>query len=205
MKVDASMSTRILKDGELWGLIACHHRQPKYLSYELCSVFEMMSNMITAKISAVQNKDLLAYRAEKLSGLVDFMQSVYRQSLPASYKYILLSLLEADGIAVVMDDQIETAGAVPSLTEIGDLVFWLSSNELKATYTQSSLTAAYEPAERYAETASGLMALPLDEKQGNFILAFRKEAVQKLSWGGNPSEAVQFEADGKKYHPRASF
>jgi two-component system, chemotaxis family, sensor kinase Cph1 len=31
MKVAASMSTRILVEGELWGLIACHHRQPNYL------------------------------------------------------------------------------------------------------------------------------------------------------------------------------
>src|SRR5207253_3105447 len=42
-------------------------------------------------------------------------------------------------------------------------------------------------------------------KRGNFIIAFRSEAIQKVNWGGNPNEAVQFEADGKQYHPRNSF
>ncbi|RYZ60648.1 MAG: hypothetical protein EOO14_07040 [Chitinophagaceae bacterium] len=36
-------------------------------------------------------------------------------------------------------------------------------------------------------------------------MAFRSEAVQEIAWGGNPDEAVQFEEDAKKYHPRASF
>ena len=34
MGVTASMSISIIKNKKLWGLIACHHYQPKYLSYE---------------------------------------------------------------------------------------------------------------------------------------------------------------------------
>ena len=47
--------------------------------------------------------------------------------------------------------------------------------------------------------------MPVQVEKGNFILAFRPEAVKTVHWGGNPSEAVNFEPDGKKYHPRASF
>ena len=39
MGVIASMSTRILVEGNLWGLIACHHRTPRYLSFEICALF----------------------------------------------------------------------------------------------------------------------------------------------------------------------
>ena len=67
------------------------------------------------------------------------------------------------------------------------------------------LPAEFEPALRYAGVASGVLVLPVQPEKGNFILAFRPEAVRKVNWGGNPNEAVQFEADGKKYHPRASF
>ncbi|HEX8313480.1 MAG TPA: hypothetical protein VF609_00725, partial [Flavisolibacter sp.] len=70
---------------------------------------------------------------------------------------------------------------------------------------QPALPSVYEPAEAYAQLGSGLLALPIEHSRGNFILAFRSEAVQKVKWGGNPAEAVRFESDGKKYHPRASF
>src|SRR5439155_4932601 len=38
MQVMASMSTRIVKEDQLWGLISCHHRTAKYLSYQMCSL-----------------------------------------------------------------------------------------------------------------------------------------------------------------------
>jgi len=204
MKVNASMSTRILKDGELWGLIACHHRTPKYLSYEMCSVFELISNVITTKISAVQSIDSLAYNSLKQKELTELVKKVYQDGQVA-FTENLCSLLEADGISVILDNHIESVGKTPTATEVQDLVMWLSTNEVNETYHQPSLLNVYEPAEAYAGNVSGLLALPIESSKGNFILAFRSEAVQKVTWGGNPAEAVQFESDGKKYHPRASF
>ncbi|HYO21903.1 MAG TPA: GAF domain-containing protein [Flavisolibacter sp.] len=205
MNVTASMSTRILKDGELWGLIACHHRTANYLSFEMCAVFELMSDMITAKIGAMQNADLLAYKTARRQGLNEIMQLIYRNDGPGSYIQTLFTLLEADGMSIVLDNHIASAGKTPSGTEVEDLVLWLSSNEVKDVYHQPSLPSVYEPAENYAPVVSGLLALPIEHSKGNFILAFRSEAVQKVSWGGNPAEAIRFESDGKKYHPRASF
>ncbi len=205
MKVQASMSTRILKDGELWGLIACHHRTPNYLSYEMCSVFELMSNVITTKIGAVQNFDVLAYSSEKQIRLTELVQKIFQQEEPGSYKQLVCSLLEADGVSIVLDNHVESVGKTPRAGEVEDLTMWLSANDVKETYHQPALSAVYEPAEAYADTASGLLALPIEFSKGNFILAFRSEAVKKVTWGGNPAEAIQFESDRKSYHPRASF
>lgn len=205
MKVNASMSTRILKDGELWGLIACHHRTPNYLSFEMCSVFELMSNVITAKINAVQGADLLVYNQQKQAQLSQLVQAIYKDEGLGSTKPILTDLLQADGVAIVTGSYIDTAGETPSQAELEDLALWLSTNEVREVYHQPSLASVYEPAEAYTQKASGLLAVPIEANKGNFILAFRPEAVQQVNWGGNPSEAVQFETDGRKYHPRASF
>jgi len=205
MKVNASMSTRILKDGELWGLIACHHRTPNYLSYEMCSVFELLSNVITAKINSVQSADLLAYNRQKQGRLHEFVQSIYKHGGLSSTKNILTDLLQADGLAIVLDSHVDAIGETPSRSELEDLVVWLSSNEIREVYQQTSLSSVYEPAEAYTQTASGLLAVPIEYNKRAYILAFRSEAVQHVNWGGNPMQAVQFEADGKKYHPRASF
>ena len=205
MQVNASMSTRILKDGELWGLIACHHCTPKYLSYEMCSVFELLSNVITAKISAVQNRDSFALKSTKQQLQNKVIEQVLSAGSVGGEKNTLLQLLDADGVALVSDHRLETVGVTPNRQEIEDLIFWLQANNVYSLYHQPSLPAVYEAAEGYADKASGLLALPIEADKGDFVLAFRPEAVQKIDWGGNPDEAVQFESDGKKYHPRASF
>ena len=49
------------------------------------------------------------------------------------------------------------------------------------------------------------MSLIIDKDPGNFLILFRPEMQTTISWGGNPEEAVRFEADKKTYHPRNSF
>lgn len=205
MHVHASMSTRILKDGELWGLISCHHREPNYLSYEMCSVFELLSDVFTAKISAVQNRDSFQYKSLKQDLQTKVVGTVLREGVLGKEKETVRQLLDADGVAIVSSQSVETAGATPGLQELEDLVFWLQANHITSLYHQTSLPAVYEAAETYADSGSGLLALPIEPEKGDFVLAFRGEAVKKIAWGGNPNEALQFESDGKKYHPRASF
>lgn len=205
MKVNASMSTRILKDGELWGLIACHHRTPMYLSYEMCSVFELLSNVITAKISAVQNRDSFTFKSAKQALQQKVLESILSKGDLTAEKATLLQLLDAEGVAIVTNHRVDTAGETPRHQDIEDLIFWLQANSIIGLYHQPSLSSVYEAAEQYAEQSSGLLALPIESEKGDFILAFRPEAVKSIAWGGNPAEAVRFEIDGKKYHPRESF
>ena len=82
---------------------------------------------------------------------------------------------------------------------------WLSTVQPQALYHQPSLSAVYEPAEKFAEKASGLLSIPIKGETGNFILAFRPEEIQKVNWGGNPNEAIQMQPGTSNYHPRHSF
>lgn len=209
MGVVASMSTRILVDGELWGLIACHHRTAKYLSFEMCSVFELLSNVISSKISSVQKQDVFEYKSRMQNLYADVIEDVYKQENISeslvNKQNDLLKLLNADGVAFVNNQHVYSIGQTPDEVDISEMVFWLRSNGVSSTYHNPSLVSAFEPSEKYSGVASGVLALPVQPEKGNFILAFRPEALRKVNWGGNPNEAVQFEADGKKYHPRNSF
>jgi two-component system, chemotaxis family, sensor kinase Cph1 len=209
MQVAASMSTRILKDGQLWGLIACHHRTPKYLPYQVCSLFEMLSSVVTNKIMAVQYHDAYHSKSDlqlKLSGIIE---SVYRKndliSGLISQQTELLELLNADGFAISNKKHTESFGETPSRVEVEELIYWLQSNNVTKLYQQPQLSRVFDGADIYAKTSSGLLALPIQPEKGYYMLAFRAEAVQKINWGGNPNEAVQFEKDQKNYHPRNSF
>lgn len=209
MGVVASMSTRILVDGQLWGLIACHHRVPKYLSFEMCSVFELLSGVISAKISAVQKQDVFTYRSNMQNLYAGLLEDIYREeNLNGSFeskKDELLRLLSADGIAFVTNHQIFSIGQTPDEFDIAELVIWLQSRETNKIYHNPHLVSVFEPSEKYSKIASGILVLPVQPDKGSYVVAFRPEVLQKLSWGGNPNEVMRFEADGKKYHPRNSF
>jgi two-component system, chemotaxis family, sensor kinase Cph1 len=209
MKVVASMSTRIVKNGQLWGLISCHHRTARYLSYQMCSLFELLSNVISAKISALESHDVFQNQSHMHRLLANVVSHIYRTSGIfsgiAAQQDAVLKLLKAEGLAVILNKQIQTIGNTPSEEEVEDLVYWLQANGIDSLYQQTNLAGVYEHADAYSEEASGILVMPIDAEKGSFIIAFRPEEVKSVSWGGNPNEAITFEADGKTYHPRNSF
>ncbi|RYY40434.1 MAG: GAF domain-containing protein [Chitinophagaceae bacterium] len=209
MKVEASMSTRILKGGKLWGLIACHHRTPRYLSYQDCSVFELLSTFITAKIGAVEDAQAARQKAEGHALIARLTEAVYASGNLAdafeAQRDALLGVLEADGVSLVHGREVNSWGDTPSITDVHDLVYWLQTHNVQHLSQEPSLSSVFEGGERFSEKASGMLALPIVPERGYYLLAFRREAVRRIDWGGNPNEAIRFEADGKRYHPRNSF
>lgn len=209
MNVVASMSTRILKDGELWGLIACHHRTPKYLTYQACSVFELLSGIIGSKISALQNKQEFDAKAQLYLTLNKIAETLYKSETLVgglfAQKEELLELLNADGFALSINNELLAFGQVPENNQLEELIFWLQNKNVSKIYHQPSISSVFQNAKAYAQQVSGLVALPIQPDKGNYLLAFRKEANQKINWSGNPNEALQFEANKKDYHPRSSF
>lgn len=209
MQVMASLSIRIIQNDQLWGLIACHHRTVWPLSFETCAVLEFLSNIISARISSLVNKE----RFNALGAL----QEVYARLVEQVYKsndlldgltqhpVTLLDMLRATGAVILSDKKIAVIGAVPSRDEIRDLALWIYSNNITSLYHQDSLPAAYDEALAYAGIASGLLCLPLNPEKREYIMAFRPEVIQSVNRGGNPSGAIQFEADNNHYHPRNSF
>jgi light-regulated signal transduction histidine kinase (bacteriophytochrome) len=210
MGIKASMSTRLLNhDNSLWGLISCHHLEPKYLNYEVCTIFELLSTIISAKIIALQSKEEYGHYSGYQQVQSELARQVYSENDLVSglmhQPTSLLQLLNADGVVIKYNKRLETKGSTPSKDEIEDLLLWLRSLDISKVYHEESLSDIYERAAGYASVASGLMVIPIQPLKGDYILFFRQEVIQKISWGGNPEEAIQFEKQTQNYHPRNSF
>ena len=211
MNATCSMSTRIIKDGELWGLISCHHKDAKFLDYEHCTVFELLSNVISTKISSLQaQKDLLVRNnlRDIQTGLLEHLYGEQHNTLFEGLNdsgNSILSLLNVEGVAISHNGNIDTIGNVPGKNELKDLSLWLQSNASNKIHHTTSVSIEYDAAAKYSDIASGMIVLPIHSEKGEYIIGFRPEAEQQIQWGGNPDEAIQFEADNKNYHPRNSF
>lgn len=209
MNVMSSMSTRVIVNEQLWGLIACHHNQEKNLSYEERSVFELLSSVISAKISSIQNKERFDFKNSLRDKRVKLSDQVYTESNLSKgllrHSVNIMSLLNAGGAAVIQNGQLETLGRVPNEEDIRNLILWLQNKRIETVYAETSLSSIYDDAGNYADIASGIIAIPVNAGRGDYVITFRPEVVTTINWGGNPEEAINFETDKKKYHPRNSF
>lgn len=205
MKIAASMSTRILVNGRLWGLISCHHRKPKYPDYENRSLFELVSGIISARIESMTAIEAYSFLNRSMKLQLEIMEELFRKKQGFFPGENLLKLLNAGGVAVIMNGEVEIIGITPPVAEIMELVPWIQAMGITGLYTKDSFGEVFEPFLKFSEIASGLMILPLEPDSLSYIVAFRPEVIQQVNWGGNPNEVIRFEPDGKKYHPRASF
>jgi two-component system, chemotaxis family, sensor kinase Cph1 len=208
MGVKSSMSTPIVIDGQLWGLISCHHRQAKFTSFEQRATFEIVSGIIGAKISSLIMEESFRYRSQLHKSELKLTEQLYsskrlEEGLLANPTY-LLELLEAGGVALITNGRIESAGEVPPERMLQALVRWLSRYNKEKVFATDALPGLFGDAAAQRSVASGLLALQISSGR-QYLLAFRPEVLKLVHWGGNPHEAIKFEPDGKQYHPRNSF
>jgi light-regulated signal transduction histidine kinase (bacteriophytochrome) len=209
MNVVASMSTRIMIDDRLWGLISCHHRTKKNMSYQDCSMFEMLSSIISSKISSLHNKEILEFDTVLRERYTRMLEEALRSETIAdgllNTTSDVMTLFQAQGVIVTYRGKIYTKGDVPEKEKIEEMMLWLHTKELKSIFATDSFSSLYDSASTYKDLASGILVIPINAKDDEYVVLLRGERVREINWGGNPDERIQFESDGKNYHPRNSF
>ena len=210
MKVEASMSIRVIHNGQLWGLVACHHVAPHYLNFELCSICELLSTVVSNKISAILNKTNFDLETELQKQQSALIAQVYAENNLLAIKSItgnnsFLNMFSAGGLAIIYQGKLETLGEIPDKDMVENMVLWLQSKTTDKIFATDQLPELFEEAAPYAAIASGALAIPISADHGEYLIYFRPEVIQTIKWGGDPNQAIRFDLDGKKYHPRASF
>ncbi|MXV16922.1 GAF domain-containing protein [Hufsiella ginkgonis] len=209
MKVTASMSTRVIRNGELWGLISCHHREPKYLDQESCSIFELLSDVISSRIDHIIRKEEYDFSNRLQQNYAKLVEYIYSENDFVSGllkdDVNVMDFLGAGGVAITGRGRTGTLGNVPDAEKIENLVLWLQAKGIDHVYTEANLAAVYDGAADYSAIASGIIVVPIDAEEGHYVIGFRPEVIKDINWGGNPNEAIHFEPGKNNYHPRHSF
>lgn len=209
MGVTASMSVRILNNDRLWGLIACHHKTAKPLSFQLCSVFELLSNTISARMHSLQNKEKHQRYTRTGEVFSRLMAQVYdtgnlsRGLLEGDMT--IRDLFNVTAAVYTRNGELTTQGALPQKDSLEELLLWLHTRQLTRPFHTDHLSAQFDHAAPYMDKVSGMLAIPFDPEHEGYILAFRPEVKKVIDWGGDPGGRIVFEKDGLNYHPRHSF
>jgi light-regulated signal transduction histidine kinase (bacteriophytochrome) len=207
MGVGASASVSIVKDGMLWGLIACHHSVPRRLSQEARAACRALAGGLARQIRAKQDaalyRERIVLRSEEEAILARLSTLPSVDILLATLTDDIRRLPKADGFALLFDGKMITAGRVPPRAQVQAIADWVSTRDTVEPVVTHQLGHTFAEAAAYRERASGLIALGRQGDGLGLMLWFRAEQPETVNWAGNPHKDTSSLAS--ELTPRASF
>lgn len=207
MHVGASASISIVKDGVLWGLIACHHDEPLLIPFEVRAACRALGGAMARQIKAREETE--GYRERlRLRGTEDEIVALLARegSLEDSLSNHLDDMqrfLLADGVIVMRGGHLVTHGNVPSDRDTRALADWLIGRSTERVFSTDRLAQLYPAAANFQNMAAGVLAVTLSVEDRWIMIWLRAEEIQTVQWAGNPHKA-EFKP-GDVLSPRASF
>lgn len=208
MGVRASMSISLLRDGKLWGLIACHHYSgPHEPPFGVRAAAEFLGSTLSLRLVAQVEEDRLAASHRAAGMLADLVARSRDEDHPLAQALTgsdsLLDLVQADGVVVLAEDEVSTRGETPDPETCRRLAEWVLAQDDDLVRTDS--IAATLPDSARAGTAAGLLGITLPD--GQAVVWLRHEATRDVEWGGDPYNKTieRLEDDSVRLSPRKSF
>jgi light-regulated signal transduction histidine kinase (bacteriophytochrome) len=209
MRVGASLTISLQQNGQLWGLIACHAHQSILVSRDKRAACESIGRFTSALLAVKNEQDQVLLRDRYHSvhrALVERMHSGEDMAIElTNFTPNLLDLISAEGssAALYLSGAWVSIGRTPSEEQLEKLVSWLEKTyPRQPLFETDRLPSLFPEAESFKQFACGLMALHIPKTSRNYILWFRPEVVETVSWAGKPEK---LEDAAGRLHPRASF
>jgi len=212
MGVRAAFTLPLRREGELWGLIACHHHSPKLISYRIRAASEFLARGASQQLWRAEESENTKYRIcldEANYALVSKVALAPDLSAFTEGPIHLGSELDCGGAAIFCQESWHKVGATPAIPEMADLGQWLRTQpafragDPNPIFVTDHLSAQYPAGKAIARSASGLMSFCFSQNPLGFVLYFKPETLQTFTWAGNPNELPG--AAGARLTPRKSF
>ncbi len=209
MGVGATLVASLVVGGKLWGLIACHHYQPREAYFEVRAICEVLAEAVATRIAALESllqaqaelwvRRLEQRMVEAISRDGDWRIALFDGSLS------LLQAVDASGAALLFEGQILTGGDVPGTHALREIGLWLDSQPRGQLVCTASFGLDVPSFASLTPIASGLLAVPISTMPGEYLVWFRPERIRTVVWGGNPYKPMVIGDDPTQLSPRRSF
>lgn len=208
MGVQSSFSVAIIIKEKLWGLIACHNKNPKFINFNTRIWLKFLSDLISISWEKVVRHDADLSRANNL-----LIESQLVENILSSQDLIvgllesegnIMELIPSDGILIKSNEKIRGIGNLPDPSTHEGIFNWLDEME---TFNVKAIksTKSVIPEDLYSPYAAGILVLKLSDLSGDYIIWLRQEASIDVVWAGNPEQTKNFDSDKGRISPRKSF
>lgn len=202
MGVVASFSVSIVTRGELWGMIACHHRTPRALGFVTRQACEMAATIASLHIANLERASHLR-DADRLRADLDRIWFEVERDDRLDMRTVLPRLrrvFAADGAVARWDGATYGDGDLPATATLERLREIDEGVDQDAVRAASSVPAELAADPEAVRTASGRLHLSLGRDASLTLL--RREQVENVDWAGRPTEDAPRE---ERLGPRSSF
>src|SRR5690625_2939343 len=207
MGVGASITAAIAVNGRLWGLRTGHHPSPRHRNYYQGETYHFLTHLLAMELTL---EDSITYRREtaRMDRTRELLAQNIRQTHDVSQALFeeditVMDLFSCTGGALYVNGTWHIAGKHPKEADLQELLVDVLMPNPEALFHAEALGKIYEKAWKYKEVASGLLGLRMAENK--YLLLFRPEVVQTVTWGGDPTNKVIFDTEKKRLSPRKSF
>lgn len=210
MGVRATVTVSLMQNGRLWGLIACHHAQPRHVSFEMRELIEFVGKTVSLKLASLAAANQARYMEQIRESLLALTKTVRNagevEQITQRLEAEIMSVCGASGCFIKLGKQFYRIGQIPESAQIEALTAWLREGRVvEGIFQSEALGELYPPAQAFPEVASGLLAFALDAKLNDCIYWFRGEVIRDISWAGNPEKQLVEDESGPRINPRRSF
>jgi len=209
MGVEASMSISIIVDGKLWGLFACHHYAALTPTFERRSVAELFTQMFSMRLESRERQETVDFErrardiSDQLLGAVASDETLLRD--PDWLADILTHAIPADGVGVWLGGNYAFSGITPPTADFRRIVRALNSTAAGKVFATDHIGSLVPDADAFADSAAGLLAIPVSRSPRDYVVLFRSELVRSVRWAGDPHKPAQLGPNGPRLTPRESF
>ena len=209
MGVGSTMTVSLVRDGELWGLISCHHMAPRHVGFEQRTTAELFGEILSLMIEQRERADALSNEVHTKKLRQHLITKIIERGSAAQtvvqLAECIADLMPCDGIAVYTDGVATVTGDTPTIGECNALLSFLDDRGSEQIYATSELGQNFEPARDFVDRAAGMLVMPISRSPGNYLVLFRHEVAHAVTWAGRPSKLLVDDVCGPRLSPRKSF
>lgn len=212
MGLRASMSISLLAEGKLWGLIICHHYQPRLVPVETQLFCRHIATSLSAFVLAHERAESARLGTMQAAALDSVLEAMRRSEDPERRLRTsceeLQRLIDSGGFVLLAEDGL-IAGAGWYPEEDGRLaaLYDFLHDKLKdrESYATDRLSEEYPQGAAMVREASGVLAIRLQASRPLIALWLRAEQVEEIDWAGDPRKDEGLEGSSQQPSPRLSF
>ncbi|MDP3510653.1 MAG: ATP-binding protein [Candidatus Melainabacteria bacterium] len=193
MGVHATLTISLKVKGELWGLIACHHYSPKYLSLKTRSVCEIFGTIVSLSILEAIATEKGEVEKFCLPAFFALLESIAAANGDVkigfqSHGEKLIEQFDCIGAALVTKSELVSFGTTPSESLLLACAAALSGQKLN-TFSSDHLSVENEQIDSSFNLGgdfAGLLAIRTGLVDDQWLLLLRDRKIQSVTWAGNP-------------------
>lgn len=213
MGVYATYTAAIIVKEKLWGLIACHHYTPKFISYEMRMISEFTATILAQRINEIE-KTIYQFNVHKYRNIEQQFITQFHNQIDIGLQLLesspddLNNLCNAEGCAIIIEGtEAKIEGIDLSMETLLSIKNWLVQNHKKAVFATHDLSRDM-PEIEIPHGISGMISFCLDSEEVIYLFWFRKCQIQTKVWGGIPTKPYEKKTlpDGTmQLSPRRSY